>query len=85
MSLLQAAKDEFDSFISDETLFAVPISFTHSDGSSTANITCVHTKHKTQYSDEGETVNIEIASVAISERLLNAESYSVRDSDGYID
>ena len=49
----------------------------------TATVFVLHTKHNTAYDSEtGERINSKIASIAVSEIVLNAANYPTRDDQG---
>tara|TARA_R110002167_G_scaffold24774_6_gene86670 strand:- start:727 stop:1104 length:378 start_codon:yes stop_codon:yes gene_type:complete len=59
-----------------ECVFVSPLSVT-------ATVNVLHTKHNTGYdADTGERINTKIASIAVSEVVLNAANYPTRDGTG---
>jgi hypothetical protein len=83
MGLVEQAKADIKTITSNLNDFGVSMTFT-APTSETATITGLHTKHHMAYTPEGERVNTKIASVAISEDLLTASSYPVRNSAGEV-
>ena len=61
--------------------FGVSVEFTAPD-SSTATINGLHTKHRVNVDQEGQPTNAKKASVVVSEALLLALNYPVRNSNG---
>jgi len=79
MGLFDKAIADAQQITSNGNDFAISCLFT-SPTNETATVNVIHTKHNTGFDfDTGERVNSKIASIAVSEPLLNAEGYITRD------
>lgn len=83
MSLIETAQQDWQRFTSNTDEFGVELSFTSPTGE-TATVNGLHTKHHLSVSPEGVAVNSKNAHVCVSEALLTAASYPVRNSDGEV-
>jgi hypothetical protein len=84
MGLIEQARADFEAFTSDSVnAFAVPITFSSPTGI-IVTVNGIHTKHHLGLSEEGEMVNAKKASLTVSEQLLTAQNYPVRNSQGSV-
>lgn len=85
MSLIDAAKDDWQQFTSDTTTgFGTDITITTPDDVTSVDIAGLATKHHIGIDTEGELVNTKNAHISFSEKQLTDASYPVRDSDGEV-
>lgn len=83
MSILDRARADMQTITSNPNDWGTSAVFT-APTSETATVNVLHTKHKTAYTDDGEMVNIQIASIAVAEALLTAVSYPTRDAENEV-
>ena len=84
MGLIEQAVKDLNKFSSNETSgFAVPGSFTAPNGVM-ATVGCISVKHHYSLNEEGKQVNAKVASFSVSESLLTALSYPVRNSSNEV-
>lgn len=84
MGLMAQIIEDAAGFISDIDGFAVPILFTTPGGTISQNINGVAINHSTTVNDFGAPIRGKTARVTISENLLNATEYPVRNTDNTI-
>jgi hypothetical protein len=83
MSLLDQAKADIRSIVSNSDEFGRSMTFTN--GEDTATVTGLHSKHHYIVDLDGVRANSLNAHITVSEADLEAEGYPVRNADGQVD
>lgn len=84
MSLLDQAKADIQTITANSSEFGRSITFTAPDDS-TATVIGLHSKHHLAINpDDGTPVNAKNAHISVSEALLTAASYPVRNASGEV-
>lgn len=85
MGLMDRARKDLEKITTDDSScgFAVPATFTNPLGE-TATVNCLHTVHHSSIDSEGVDISSKIASVAVSEDVLNAAGYTTRNAKGVV-
>jgi hypothetical protein len=84
MGLIEQAKNDWKNITSDRNGFGVELTFFAPAGE-TATVTGLHTKHNTQFNDDGSRVNSPNVHVSVSEQLLIEQYYPVRNAAGKVE
>jgi len=83
MSLIAQAKADWQEFTSDADAWGVLIAFKHPTTTQTATINGLHTKHHMGFDPmTGKQINSKNAHISVSEALLVAAGYPVRNANG---
>jgi len=85
MSLVDQAKKDIEDITSNTSEWAKTADFTAPNGVIQENVTVIHAKHHTGFTENGERVNTKYASVAVSEDNLNFYNYPIRDANDDVD
>ena len=83
MSLIAQAKEDWKTITSNADEFGIEMTLTAPTGE-TATVTGLHTKHHLGIDKEGAAVNAKNAHVSVSEELLTAAGYPVRNDAGEV-
>lgn len=82
MSLLDQIRLDIEQITANDDEFAVPATFT--DGSQSATINVIHSKHHMAHDTDGNAVNVKNAHISFAENNLTAEGYTVRNAAGEV-
>jgi hypothetical protein len=84
MSLIEQAQRDIQRITSNSKEFGVNMTFIAPTGE-IAQVTGLHTKHHLGIDTEGNRINSRNAHVSVSEYVLNAQYYPVRNSNNEVD
>lgn len=85
MGLTEQAQSDFSRFTSDTVSgFAKAITFTAPNSGPVVIVNGITTKHNFEINEEGKSVNAKKASITVSESLLVAQSYPVRNESNEV-
>jgi hypothetical protein len=83
MSLLNQARLDLISITTNDAIgFSQDVTFAYPDGSNPVTVKALFTEHHNAFDTEGVKVSAKIASVAVSEVVLNAAGYVTENGSG---
>ena len=85
MGLIDLARKHLGEITTNDAIgFSQDVTFTTPDESDTVTVKALYTSHHNAYDQDGMPVSLKVASVAVSESILNEAGYVTRNSSGVV-